>query len=181
MRLPLGNGDDRTLLSSQQRERERENNSFKYFTCKQILLVLLVTNELASCFPQAGNDLEYIDDIEGENSTGNGGETITNQPNANENGIYSPKLSKNSVDKPEPIGDEISTFPEKLYERSRRAIAFRPLFVYRQQLISRRRIEANHNRKHLQSHKSKQQKTADEINPIRRSQSPNQVPAFPQQ
>lgn len=52
------------------------------------------------------------------------------------------KPRKNVVRDIEPIGDELSNYPDLLYVRAKRTIAFRPLFVYHEQQIERRRIIA---------------------------------------
>lgn len=51
------------------------------------------------------------------------------------------KPRKNVVSDIEPIGDELSNYPDRLYQRAKRTIVFRPLFVYRQEQIENRAIE----------------------------------------
>lgn len=52
------------------------------------------------------------------------------------------KPRKNVVSDIEPIGDELSNYPDRLYQRARRTVVFRPLFVYRQEEIRKRTVEA---------------------------------------
>lgn len=51
------------------------------------------------------------------------------------------KPRKNVVSDIEPIGDELSNYPDRLYQRAKRTIVFRPLFVYRQEQIEKGAVE----------------------------------------
>lgn len=74
------------------------------------------------------------------------GDAATAHFNTNSDDNFSKQLTDSIVSHPEPIGDETSIYPERSGDRSKRALVFRPLFIYRQQQVRKQRLDEKHKR-----------------------------------
>lgn len=112
--------------------------SFFYYFISQIIFILL-SSRILCCFSKNINEIELIDNEYGDAATAS---VVASHDQHFDSNVNLPTLkTKNVVSDMEPIGDEISMFPERSYDRSKRALVFRPLFIYRQQQFRKRRLE----------------------------------------
>lgn len=107
------------------------------------------------CFTKTLDDLEFINDdySDATDSVDIAATAATDDNNRNNNNNFndynfdsnvnfSTLKAKNVLSDMEPIGDEISMFSDRIHDRSKRTLIFRPLMVYRQQKIRKIRLDA---------------------------------------